>query len=236
MSDRSGPGSGQSTHVTELLFFQALIKDRRQPNLHLLAASQVPAFHVPLYPQVLTAHGACFWLFVSCRLGTNPCWQKKLCRKCSISSQRFLTMSSVILLQVQSRPHLCKWLLLTTCLQHPDLCEPVCHTLRAGIEAGAMHAMYFADSALVCTNPELSSVRDSDRMIGLIASKSRRAVTVCNFITTRLQPCSCGPICDAVLSRGIHPSSRAWWLLDTNRSAWQMTIWFLWLISRRCLG
>lgn len=46
----------------------------------------------------------------------------------------------------------------------------------AGIENGAMHAMYFADSALICTNPELSSVRDSDRMIGLVTSKSRRAV------------------------------------------------------------
>jgi len=46
----------------------------------------------------------------------------------------------------------------------------------AGIEMGAMHAMYFADSAVICTNPELSSVRDSDRMIGLVMSKSRRAV------------------------------------------------------------
>lgn len=46
----------------------------------------------------------------------------------------------------------------------------------AGIEMGAMHAMYFADSALICTNPELSSVRDSDRMVGLIQSKSKRSV------------------------------------------------------------
>lgn len=69
--------------------------------------------------------------------------------------------------------------------------------------SGAMHAMYFADRALICTNPELSSVpirhyspctlirvtargvsvicndiqvRDSDRMVGLVNSKSKRAV------------------------------------------------------------
>ncbi|MBB1078177.1 septum site-determining protein MinD, partial [Rhodoferax sp. 4810] len=36
----------------------------------------------------------------------------------------------------------------------------------AGIEKGAMTAMYFADEALVVTNPEISSVRDSDRIIG----------------------------------------------------------------------
>ena len=35
--------------------------------------------------------------------------------------------------------------------------------------------MYFADDAIVVTNPEVSSVRDSDRMIGILASKSRRA-------------------------------------------------------------
>ena len=64
----------------------------------------------------------------------------------------------------------------------------------AGIESGARHAMYFAgnvysfsllshlcnvineiDEAIICTNPELSSCRDSDKMIGFIASKSRRA-------------------------------------------------------------
>lgn len=46
----------------------------------------------------------------------------------------------------------------------------------AGIESGAHHAMYFADQAIVVTNPELSSVRDSDKMIGLLASKSKRAI------------------------------------------------------------
>jgi septum site-determining protein MinD len=45
----------------------------------------------------------------------------------------------------------------------------------AGIERGAHLAMYFADMAIVITNPEVSSVRDSDRMLGLLASKSRRA-------------------------------------------------------------
>jgi septum site-determining protein MinD len=45
----------------------------------------------------------------------------------------------------------------------------------AGIEHGAMMAMYFADEALVVTNPEVSSVRDSDRIIGILSSKTRRA-------------------------------------------------------------
>ena len=45
----------------------------------------------------------------------------------------------------------------------------------AGIEKGAHHAMYFADEALVVTNPEVSSVRDSDRVLGLLSSKTRRA-------------------------------------------------------------
>jgi septum site-determining protein MinD len=45
----------------------------------------------------------------------------------------------------------------------------------AGIERGAYLAMYFADRAVIVTNPEVSSVRDSDRMLGILASKSRRA-------------------------------------------------------------
>ncbi len=45
----------------------------------------------------------------------------------------------------------------------------------AGIETGAHMAMYFADTAIVVTNPEVSSVRDSDRILGLLASKSQRA-------------------------------------------------------------
>jgi len=45
----------------------------------------------------------------------------------------------------------------------------------AGIEKGANLALYFADDAFVVTNPEISSVRDSDRMLGILSSKSRRA-------------------------------------------------------------
>lgn len=45
----------------------------------------------------------------------------------------------------------------------------------AGIEHGAITALYFADAAVIVTNPEVSSVRDSDRIIGILASKSRRA-------------------------------------------------------------
>ena len=47
----------------------------------------------------------------------------------------------------------------------------------AGIESGALMAMYFADHAIVVTNPEVSSVRDSDRILGILASKSKRAIT-----------------------------------------------------------
>ncbi|MDE2149520.1 MAG: septum site-determining protein MinD [Gammaproteobacteria bacterium] len=45
----------------------------------------------------------------------------------------------------------------------------------AGIEKGAFMAMYFADEALVVTNPEVSSVRDSDRVLGILSSKSRKS-------------------------------------------------------------
>ncbi|MGF6711853.1 septum site-determining protein MinD [Luteibacter sp. W1I16] len=45
----------------------------------------------------------------------------------------------------------------------------------AGIEKGAHLAMYFADHAVVVVNPEVSSVRDSDRILGLLSSKTRRA-------------------------------------------------------------
>ena len=45
----------------------------------------------------------------------------------------------------------------------------------AGIERGAQLAMYFADEAVVVTNPEVSSVRDSDRVLGLLGSKTKRA-------------------------------------------------------------
>jgi len=45
----------------------------------------------------------------------------------------------------------------------------------AGIEHGALMALTFADEALIVTNPEVSSVRDSDRILGIIQAKSRRA-------------------------------------------------------------
>ncbi|WP_206615619.1 septum site-determining protein MinD [Solirhodobacter olei] len=47
----------------------------------------------------------------------------------------------------------------------------------AGIERGAQLAMHFADEAVVVTNPEVSSVRDSDRVLGLLNSRTKRAET-----------------------------------------------------------
>lgn len=44
----------------------------------------------------------------------------------------------------------------------------------AGIERGAQLAMYHADEALIVTNPEISSVRDSDRIIGILQSRTKR--------------------------------------------------------------
>lgn len=45
----------------------------------------------------------------------------------------------------------------------------------AGIEHGAMMALYHADHAIVVCNPEVSSIRDADRILGFIAAKSKRA-------------------------------------------------------------
>lgn len=45
----------------------------------------------------------------------------------------------------------------------------------AGIETGALMALYFADEAIVVTNPEISSISDSDRIIGILQSKSKRS-------------------------------------------------------------
>ena len=56
----------------------------------------------------------------------------------------------------------------------------------AGIERGAFLALYHADEAIVVTNPEVSSVRDSDRILGLLASKSKRAVEGVEKIKTHL--------------------------------------------------
>lgn len=46
----------------------------------------------------------------------------------------------------------------------------------AGIEKGALMAMHFADTAFIVTNPEVSSVRDSDRILGMLSSKTKRAI------------------------------------------------------------
>ncbi|MBB71392.1 MAG: septum site-determining protein MinD [Legionellales bacterium] len=64
----------------------------------------------------------------------------------------------------------------------------------AGIEKGALMALYYADSAIVVTNPEVSSVRDSDRILGILASRSKRAEDGGEGITehlmiTRYSPC-----------------------------------------------
>ncbi|GBQ21513.1 cell division inhibitor MinD [Acetobacter estunensis NRIC 0472] len=45
----------------------------------------------------------------------------------------------------------------------------------AGIERGAQLAMYHADQAVIVTNPEVSSVRDSDRIIGMLDSTTEKA-------------------------------------------------------------
>lgn len=56
----------------------------------------------------------------------------------------------------------------------------------AGIERGAQLALYFADCAVIVTNPEVSSVRDSDRILGILASKSKRAEDGLEPITEHL--------------------------------------------------
>ena len=56
----------------------------------------------------------------------------------------------------------------------------------AGIERGAHMAMYYADHAFIVTNPEISSVRDSDRILGLLGSKTQRAEQQREPITEQL--------------------------------------------------
>lgn len=62
----------------------------------------------------------------------------------------------------------------------------------AGIERGAHMAMYFADDAIIVTNPEVSSVRDSDRILGLLQSKTLKAEQGANvrehLLITRYSP------------------------------------------------
>ena len=59
-------------------------------------------------------------------------------------------------------------------LEHMGFEYIVCDS-PAGIESGALMALRFADDALVATNPEVSSVRDSDRILGILQAKSKRA-------------------------------------------------------------
>ena len=56
----------------------------------------------------------------------------------------------------------------------------------AGIEQRAMMALYFADEAIVTTNPEVSSVRDSDRITGMLSSKSQRSELQLNPVKVHL--------------------------------------------------
>jgi septum site-determining protein MinD len=96
---------------------QALIKDKRFENLHVLAASQTRD------KDALTREGV-----------------EKVLKELADEGFRYIVCDS-----------------------------------PAGIEKGAFLAMYFADRAVVVVNPEVSSVRDSDRILGLLASKTRHA-------------------------------------------------------------
>ena len=60
-------------------------------------------------------------------------------------------------------------------LEHMAFDYVICDS-PAGIERGAVMALTFADEAIVVSNPEVSSVRDSDRILGILQSKSRRAM------------------------------------------------------------
>jgi len=58
----------------------------------------------------------------------------------------------------------------------------------AGIEKGAQLAMYFADDAIVVINPEISSVRDADRILGFLSSKDKKSCRKCGA-RERISPC-----------------------------------------------
>jgi septum site-determining protein MinD len=77
-------------------------------------------------------------------------------------------------------------------LKHMGFEHIICDS-PAGIEKGAQAAMFFADEAIIVTNPEVSSVRDSDRIIGMIDAKTQRAVqnkdpVKCHLLVTRYAP------------------------------------------------
>src|SRR5215207_3803155 len=74
----------------------------------------------------------------------------------------------------------------------------------AGIERGATLAMRHADTAIIVTNPEVSSVRDSDRIIGLLDSKTEKAekgeriqkhLLITRYDAGRAAKCSTSPTC-----------------------------------------
>ncbi len=106
---------------------QALIKDKRNPNLHILAASQTRD------KDILTKEGTG-----------------------KIIDELKETFDYIV-------------------------CDS-----PAGIERGAHMAMYYADHAFIVTNPEISSVRDSDRILGLLGSKTQRAEQQREPITEQL--------------------------------------------------
>lgn len=56
----------------------------------------------------------------------------------------------------------------------------------AGIERGAQLAMYHADEAIIVTNPEVSSVRDSDRIIGILQSKTKKVIENTGYVREHL--------------------------------------------------
>ena len=77
-------------------------------------------------------------------------------------------------------------------LEHMGFDYVICDS-PAGIEHGAVMALTFADEALIVTNPEVASVRDSDRILGMLSSKTRRAIEgkepiVEHLLITRYNP------------------------------------------------
>jgi septum site-determining protein MinD len=62
----------------------------------------------------------------------------------------------------------------------------------AGIESGFEHSIFLADRAIVVTTPEISAVRDADRVIGIIDAKSQKAIdgqeVEKHIIVNRLKP------------------------------------------------
>lgn len=87
----------------------------------------------------------------------------------------------------------------------------------AGIETGAMMAMHFADEALIVTNPEVSSVRDSDRILGMLSSKTLRAIQGAepikeHLLITRYNPQSSSRRANAFIGRHQrHPTNPFDW-------------------------